>query len=229
MPLKVVGAGLGRTGTMSLKIALEHLGFGRCYHMTECFPDPAAPPRWVSAADGRPDWEAIFEGFSATVDYPACSFWKELSEAFPEAKVVLSVRDADKWFDSTQATIFSPHLLAQLVGSPLAEFFQKTVLRDYGDRIHDRDFMVDYFRRRNAEVEAALPRDRVLVYDVAEGWEPLCAFLGVTVPDTPYPRVNAREDIASMISSISETEGDGFVANLQSGARELLHKEEGRS
>jgi len=228
MPLEVIGAGLGRTGTLSLKLALEHLGFGRCYHMTECFPDPAAPPRWIEAADGRPDWEAIFRGFGATVDYPGCSFWRELAAVYPDAKVVLSVRDPDKWFDSTQATIFAPELMKQLMGSPLKTFFEKTVTAAFGDRLHDRDFMVDYFVRRNAAVAAALPAERLLVYDVAEGWAPLCGFLGVGVPETPFPRANVREDLASMIAAVS---GDGaeFVANLQSGARDLLRKEQDKA
>jgi hypothetical protein len=228
MPLKVIGAGLGRTGTMSLKVALEQLGIGRCYHMTECFPDPAAPPLWVEAAKGRPDWEAIFKGFSATADYPACSFWRELSAFYPEAKVVLSVRDADKWFDSTQATIFSPPLIEQLKGSPLREFFDGAVIGDFGDRIHDRDFMVDYFKRRNAEVVAALPKGRVLVYDVAEGWEPLCRFLEVPVPEAAFPRVNVREDMEALLSGVTGSDEESFVANLQSGARDHLRKAEGR-
>jgi hypothetical protein len=229
MPLKVIGAGLGRTGTMSLKVALEQLGIGRCYHMTECFPDPAAPPLWVQAAEGRADWEAIFKGFTATVDYPACSFWRELSAYYPQAKVVLTVRDADKWFDSTQATIFSAPLLEQLNGSPLKEFFVSTVIGAFGDRVHDRDFMVDYFRRRNAEVAAALPSDRLLVYDVAEGWDPLCRFLGVAVPEAPFPRVNVREDMEALISGVSGSDSSEFVTNLQSGARDHLRKAEGRS
>ena len=227
MPLKVIGAGLGRTGTMSLKVALEQLGIGRCYHMTECFPNPAAPPLWVRAAQGQADWEAIFEGFAATVDYPACSFWRELSDFYPKAKVILTVRDADKWFESTQATIFSPPLLAQLAGSPLQEFFERTVIGAFGDRIHDHDFMVDYFRRRNAEVASALPSDRLLVYDVAEGWAPLCRFLGVPVPETPFPRVNVREDLAAMISEVSAVDSEGFVANLQTSTRDYVRKAEG--
>lgn len=226
MSLAVIGAGLGRTGTMSLKLALEQLGVGRCYHMTECFPDPKAPPLWVAAADGRPDWDAIFDGFAATVDYPACSFWRELSAYYPEAKVVLTVRDADKWFDSTQATIFSEPIRKSLFSSPLGEFFRKTVTGAFGDRIDDRAFMTAYFERRNREVEAELPAERLLVYDVAEGWEPLCRFLQVPVPDRPYPRVNVREDLASMISSVTEGDEGAFVANLQSGAESHLRKAE---
>lgn len=229
MPLKVIGAGLGRTGTLSLKVALEQLGIGRCYHMTECFPDPAAPPLWVEAAHGRADWNAIFEGFSATVDYPACTFWRELSAFYPQAKVILTVRDADKWFDSTQATIFSAPLREQLRGSPLADFFGTTVFRDFGDRIDDREFMVDYFKRRNAEVESALSGERLLVYDVAQGWEPLCRFLDVPVPDAPFPRVNVREDLASLISDVSAGGSAGFVENLRSSARDHLRKAEGRT
>ena len=229
MSLKIIGAGLGRTGTMSLKLAIEQLGIGRCYHMAECFPNPAAPPMWVEAAKGRPDWEAIFDGFSATVDYPGCAFWRELSAAYPEAKIILTVRDADKWFESTQATIFSPPFIKSLLESPLAEFFGSTVIAEFSEHIHDRDWMTGYFKGRNAEVEAAFPEEKLLVYDVAQGWAPLCGFLGVAAPDTPFPRVNAREELAEMISAVNAEGEGGFVASLQATTREHFRKVEGQT
>jgi hypothetical protein len=196
MGLKLVGAGLGRTGTLSIKLALEQLGFGPCYHMIELFMHPAHAAMWARAADGHPEWEKLFGGYASTVDYPGCTFWGDLARFYPEAKVLLSVRDAQAWFDSTQETIFSDRSTQSLEGSPLKEFFDKTVWRGYRDRIHDREFMIDYFTRHNAEVKQAVPRERLLVYEATQGWEPLCAFLGVPVPDRPFPHANSREEYA---------------------------------
>lgn len=196
MALKVIGAGLGRTGTLSLKLALEHLGFGPCYHMIEIMSAGQVRfPQWLQVVRGAPDWEAIFEGFASTVDYPTCTYWKELAEHYPEAKVILSTRDAEGWFDSVQRTIFSPANLARTGEGVMGEFFRGAVTGAFGDRIDDRDFMVDYFRRWEEDVIASLPPERLLVHRLGEGWEPICAFLGVPVPDEPYPRVNTTEDM----------------------------------
>ncbi len=194
MALKLIGAGLGRTGTLSLKLALERLGYGPCYHMAELLMDAARAPSWVRAADGQSDWESIFFGYAATVDYPGCTFWRELAEFYPSAKVLLTVRDADRWFDSTQKTIFSATMTTPLSATLLKEFFDKTVWKDFGDRIHDRQFMVAAFRQHNAAVERAIPKDRLLVYEVEQGWTPLCEFLGVPVPGAPFPCVNTSEE-----------------------------------
>ncbi|MGB6452801.1 MAG: sulfotransferase family protein [Steroidobacteraceae bacterium] len=194
MGLKLVGAGLGRTGTLSIKLALEQLGFGPCYHMTELFIHPTHAPLWERAADGHPDWRTLFSGYASTVDYPGCTFWRDLARSYPEAKVLLTVRDARSWFDSTQETIFSEQSTQTLQGSPLEEFFNKTVWRGLRDRIHDREFMIDHFARHNAEVEHTIPPARLLVYETKQGWDPLCAFLGVPVPGQPFPHVNSRED-----------------------------------
>jgi hypothetical protein len=201
MPLKIIGAGPGRTGTLSVKIALEQLGFGPCYHMMEVMMHPKSIVQWMAAADGNPDWESIFKGYAATVDYPGCSFWREISNRYPEAKVLLTIRDPDQWFESTQATIFSARAIEALRTTPMAKFMERTVWRDFGDRMHDRDFMVASFKRHNAEVESAIPKERLLVYEAAQGWEPLCAFLGVPVPAAPFPRRNSREEMIAMMAS----------------------------
>ena len=166
MALKVIGVGLGRTGTLSLKLALEQLGFGPCYHMTEVLMDPSRGAGWVRAAEGQADWDAIFTGFESTVDYPGCGFWRELAQYYPTAKVLLSVRDPQDWFDSTQATIFSDEHNKPFVKSTLAQFFSKTVFEPYGSRIHDRDFVTAAFQRHNAEVQRDVPANRLLVYEV---------------------------------------------------------------
>src|SRR4026207_181124 len=126
MGLKVIGAGLGRTGTLSLKLALEQLGYGPCYHMTEVFLNPADMRLWIDAADGHPDWDTLFRNFASTVDYPGCSYWRHLVRHYPEARVLLSVRDPDQWFESTQATIFSPQSIQRLRTSPMGPFAEKT-------------------------------------------------------------------------------------------------------
>lgn len=208
MPLELIGAGLGRTGTLSLKMALERLGFGPCYHMMELWEHQEHALEWVRAADGHPDWNHLLGGYRSTVDYPACTFWRELAQIYPAARVLLSVRDPDRWFESTQATIFNETTAAPIKDSPLSEFFRKTVWGDFDDRIHDRDFMVEAFQRHNAEVERTIAPERLLVYEVAQGWQPLCEFLGVPVPDEPFPRVNSSQEWAERHAAEAETEAD---------------------
>ena len=205
MSLKVIGAGLGRTGTASLKVALEQLLGVRCYHMSEAFGNPANPPLWLRAAKGDADWEAIFKGYGATVDYPACGFWRELAAHYPNAKVLLSVRDPDKWFESTRETILSDGIRELTSLTPDKEFFQETVFKDYVGHFGDRAFITSYFKRHNEEVQRAIPKERLLVYDVSQGWEPLCKFLGVPVPKTAFPHVNVRQDFDAMIAAMRQS------------------------
>ena len=196
MALAVIGAGLGRTATFSLKFALEHLGFGPCYHMSEVFAGARRNvPLWLDAIDGRPDWDAIFEGFHSTTDYPACTYWRELAEHYPRAKVILTVRDPDTWFDSVSETIFSDGMQASLRGSPTGDMMQGVIFDAFGERLRDRDFMTEWFIRRNREVIDALPPERLLLFSPKEGWEPLCGFLGVPVPNEPFPRINSRDEL----------------------------------
>lgn len=192
MALKVIGSGLGRTGTMSTKLALEQIGFGPCHHMIEVFAHPESVPLWVDAGNGKPDWDAIFAGYQSMVDHPGCAYWRELMAFYPDAKVLHTVRDPVKWFESTQATIFAPGRPPPPEG-PMRTFMAQ-VLGWYGGDIHDRDFMLDFFERHTAAVVAGVPKDRLLVFEVSQGWEPLCDFLGVPAPDTPYPRENSTAD-----------------------------------
>jgi hypothetical protein len=178
----------------SSDLALEQLGFAPCHHMAEVFADAQRQiPLWNEAGAGRPDWDAIFDGFQAMVDHPGCGYWRELMDYYPDAKVLHTVRDPDKWFDSTQATIFSPENLGRFREGPMATFFgHLKAFYENGD-MNDRGFMTDFFRRHTERVVAAVPADRLLVFNVTEGWEPLCRFLGVPVPATPYPRENSTE------------------------------------
>lgn len=193
MALQVIGAGLGRTGTLSLKLALEHLGFGPCYHAMEIAATVRVSlPLWNDAVLGAPDWERIFAGYGAVVDYPGCLFWRELMVRYPEAKIILTVRDADSWFESVNATIFPAERNGTLLGEPglgISDFLRK----DFGDQIADRAFMVDYFNSWNRSVIEDVPNERLLVFNARDGWIPLCDFLHVPCPDVPFPWLHARE------------------------------------
>jgi hypothetical protein len=204
MALKVIGAGLGRTATFSLKFALEHVGLGPCYHMSEVFASARRNvPLWLDVAAGRPNWAAIFEGYQSTTDYPACSYWRELAEYYPDAKVILSVRDAESWFESVSETIFSQQMQGPLKDSPIGSMMNAVIFDAFGGRVNDRAFMTNWFTRRNQEVIDALPPARLLVFSPKQGWGPLCEFLGVSVPSGPFPRVNSRDEI----SHVSEKQG----------------------
>lgn len=192
MGLKLIGAGLGRTGTLSLKVALEHLGFGPCYHAMEVGATARRSlPLWIDAIQGKPDWDAIFDGYAATVDFPGCCFWRELLAHATDAKVILSVRDADDWFESVHQTIFSPTSGTPVFGES-GQALSRFLRRDFGDRVGDRAFMTDYFRRWNQAVIDTVPAERLLVISSEAGWAPLCEFLGVAIPEVPYPRLHGR-------------------------------------
>lgn len=207
MALEVVGAGLGRTGTLSLKMALERLGFGPCYHMKEVFEHSHHVAEWDRAAAGAPDWDAILGDYRSAVDFPVAAFWSELAAHYPDAKVVLTVRDADRWFQSCTQTIFPP--LLQELPERMADW-QAMVRRTILDRtfesgdLSDRDHAVGCFHRHNEAVRQGLPADRLLVFDVAEGWGSLCDFLGVAVPDEPFPRVNSTEEFRRIADLIMQ-------------------------
>jgi hypothetical protein len=201
MTLSVVGAGFGRTGTLSLKMALEQLGIGRCYHMVEVFQKPEAPEQWRAAGDGEgADWDTIFDGYSATVDWPGATFYREIADHYPKAKVILTERDADAWFKSTQATIFANDLGGG-DGSPFAQMFKAVIGKLFDGRLHDRDHCIAVYRAHNAEVRRVIPAERLLVYEVAQGWGPLCDFLKLPTPDTPMPKVNSTEEFVGRIAN----------------------------
>lgn len=195
--MKVIGAGFGRTGTLSLKSALEELGFGPCYHMVEVFGKPRHIDLWQAAAEGKPvDWDELFRGYRATVDWPACTFYQQLMQAYPDASVLLTVRDPEKWYESVRNTIYqTTHVNA---GSPNApddrhRHLVNTLIwqSTFGGEFEDKQHAIAIFKRHIQEVKDHVPSDRLLVYDVTEGWEPLCRFLHVETPSgTPFPRLN---------------------------------------
>lgn len=221
MALKIIGAGMGRTGTASLKVALETLGLGRCYHMSEVLKNPPCTADWIEAAGGNPDWDKIFSGYTATVDNPGCNFWKELADHYPDAKVILTVRDSGKWFDSTNETIHSVEFAGFIKNSPFGEMVQKTIWNVMENRMQDRDYMIDFFEKRTSEIIDTIAADRLLVYRVSEGWGPLCAFLDVPVPDSEFPRINSRDETKQMLAGIMAAGGGPSAEAMQAAGREL--------
>ena len=200
MTLSIIGAGLPRTGTSSLKLALEYLGLGPCFHMREVITHPERAQYFSDAADGKPvNWDKAFEGYRSTTDAPACHFYKQLMVAYPKANVILSVRDFEGWFSSTQETILQPFVMKMHVAMNTLEMCNK-IGWGTDPKLRDKDYMLARFNRHNDEVKASVPREKLLVFEAKQGWEPLCKFLGVPVPDTPYPRVNSRDDFGGRMT-----------------------------
>lgn len=200
MALEVIGPGFGRTGTNSLQIALQQLGFRPCHHMYEVGEHHELLPGWQAAARGEPvDWDDIFAGYRAQTDWPGARYWRELVTHYPAAKVVLTTRDPDEWFDSVQATI-APFLAGcgtypDAHMNALCEMANETIaVQIFNGRLSDRAEATRIFRDHIDEVRATVPADRLLVFDVRNGWEPLCAFLGAGVPEVPYPRTNSTRE-----------------------------------
>jgi len=207
MSLKIIGAGLGRTGTASLKVALEMLGIGKGYHMSEVLQDPVKGKEWIEAADGNADWDKIFDGYGSSLDYPGCTFWEELAEHYPDARIILTVRDPVRWFDSVTETIMSQMLVNGTKGSPFGELMQRVVFDTVENRMQDKDYMVAYFEKRNADIIASAPAERFLLYRVRDGWGPLCEFLGLPVPDDEFPHINSREETRLLIEKMTSGKG----------------------
>jgi hypothetical protein len=202
MSLRIVGAGLGRTGTTSLKAALELLLDGRCYHMIEVFGNDDAVATWDRAVGGDlPDWDEFLGEYRATVDWPAAAFWRELSAAYPDAKVLLSTRDADSWWKSASNTIFEVSQRDIQPDSPFAAQ-QRMILNLLHGRFtlnwDDADAAKAAYLRHNAEVRAEVPADRLVEWQPGDGWGPLCAALGVPEPAEPYPHVNTTDEFRAM-------------------------------
>lgn len=204
MALDIIGPGFGRTGTSSLRTALEHLGFGPCHHMFEVRDNPAQLPGWEAAADGRSrDWDSLFAGYRSQVDWPGARYWRELSEYYPQSRVILTVRDPGEWFDSISATILP--FLASRGANPtryvndLAEMAKRLVDDQvFEGRMAERDHAIAVFKAHVAEVQATIPAGRLLVYDIAQGWEPLCAFLDCPVPAISFPHLNSSRQFVEV-------------------------------
>jgi hypothetical protein len=207
MPLKVIGAGFGRTGTASLKTALEMLGFGPCYHMMEVFQHPEHVPLWQSVVDGNlADLDPILAGYNSTCDWPTCSYYEAQMQANPDAKIILTVRDPETWYESAQATIFPATTSTQPQTDPVragqSRFANQLIWHGhFSGRFGDKAHAIGVFNQHVETVKRRVPADKLLVFDVKEGWEPLCAFLDVPVPDAPFPRTNDRAEFIARRSA----------------------------
>jgi Sulfotransferase domain len=214
MALKVVGAGFGRTGTLSLKSALEKLGFGPCYHMFEVVERPDHIEMWHTLAHGGAiDWDLLFRDFRSTVDWPAARYWREIADHYPDAKVLLSVRDPEAWYKSVTDTIYRGLTMRMPDNVPAVrrqqmEMARKIVMQDTFDgRFEDKAHAIDVFNRHIETVRASVDPARLLVFDVKEGWAPLCRFLGVAAPDEPFPRLNDTATIQAMMKKQMQQSG----------------------
>jgi hypothetical protein len=203
MTIEVFSAGFGRTGTMSLKLALEEIGFGPCHHMAEVRDNGEVQiPLWNAACAGNPDFDTIYDGYRAAVDWPTAAFWRELAEYYPEAKILLSTRSAESWVRSFSETILSILIAPDSwpePAKPWLEMVTDVVMKRSLNGGTSPEELLAAFDAQEAAVKAAIPSERLLVFDVREGWEPLCRFLDRPVPSTPFPRTNSKEEFFKLV------------------------------
>lgn len=221
--MRLIGAGLPRTATLTQKIAVEMLGLAPCYHMVNVLGDLSLVPSWIEAFEGRQNWDRIFQGHQATVDWPGAFFYQELIEAYPDAKVLLSVRDGDSWACSMRETIwgvlYGDTLMRDLsaararIDPGWATYIELMVaMWDKSGLIGAEDgfeasTLARAMDRYNDQVQQSVPAERLLVWSPDDGWEPLCEFVGAPVPSAPLPHVN---DAATFVDRINE----GAIATL---------------
>jgi hypothetical protein len=198
--LRVVGAGLGRTGTNSLKVALELLLGAPCYHMYEVVARPADTQVWHAAVRGeKVDFAALLDGFAATVDWPACAFWREIAQTGEEPLILLSTRDSSiRWWDSVAATIL-PTITQPLPPDDPLTAQRRTMIREmmqtrFAPDWRDRDQAIAAYERHNEDVRGSVPRERLIDWRPGDGWDPICAALDVAVPEVPFPHVNTTDE-----------------------------------
>lgn len=205
MALQVIGAGVGRTGTLSLRMAIDQLGLGPCHHMKEVLHNrPRQVPLWQAVVDGKPDWAEIYRGYPSAVDWPTATYFRELRAVYPQAKFILTVRPAQVWAESFSETIYKAlagRLHAPAEMQPWLTMCAGVIGKaGFGDGL-DMAGLVAAFEAHVAAVRAAIPADRLLVFDVKDGWAPLCAFLGVRVPEGDFPRSNDRAEFWELIKA----------------------------
>ena len=212
MALKIIGTGVGRTGTYSLRTALTKLDLGPCHHMEEVLHHmPVQLPLWQAVVKGSPDWAAIYAGYGSAVDWPTAAFFRELSKAYPEAKFILTVRSPDSWAASFSETIYTllagkdeapPHMRAWL------DMATAVIEKSGFPGGMSTTALANAFTAHNEAVKAAIPPHRLLVYEVKQGWEPLCKFLGTPVPSEAFPQTNSRAEFWELVKRGSAPPAD---------------------
>ena len=227
MSIKVIGAGLGRTGTMSLKRALEHLSGEKCFHMVELLYQPDRL-KYLKKADltRLMNWEKLFDGFGSATDFPCCIYYQELAKLYPEAKVILTVRDPEKWYESTLETIYrgkpkNGKDIAKLMWNyvrfndvrkvtPIFMYNDKLIWEGFfKGKFEDRNHTIDIYHRHIETVKKTIPKGRLLVFNVKEGWKPLCDFLGQPIPNIPFPRTHQRTEFNQVMDLLLD---DGVLS-----------------
>ncbi|GAA1004800.1 sulfotransferase family protein [Acrocarpospora pleiomorpha] len=207
--VEIIGAGMGRTGTYSLQAALVRLGYGPCHHMSSLGEHPGSIPRWEAVVRGEEvDWKDLLAGYRSAVDWPVCSFWRDLADTYSDAKVVLTVRDPESWYASARETIYrymakQPGIegvimrLEERLYPSLRRrraLCERLIWKDtFESRFDEPEFAMEIFQRHNKAVQRAIAPDRLLVFDVRQGWQPLCDFLDVEIPDEPFPHLNIAD------------------------------------
>ncbi|HTB06834.1 MAG TPA: sulfotransferase [Bacteroidia bacterium] len=219
MALKIIGSGLGRTGTHSLKEALEHIGFGKCYHMIELLQNPKGLPYFIDAEGGKvPNWDALFTGYLSAIDYPVARYYKELMKVYPDAKVIHTTRDPESWYQSCMETIFwaskpdAGRILKMMLRIPFSKTIRERlpvlkyngslIDKEFGKDLTDKAAVIKKFTDHNEEVLRVVPKEKLLVFKAQDGWEPLCKFLNVPVPATPYPKSNTKAEFIQNVKSM---------------------------
>ena len=211
MSLKIIGAGFGRTGTKSLQLALETLGYGKCYHMEELFRNPEGVKHWADAYNETlVNWNDLFKNYSSIEDFPGSMYYKELFNYYPEAKIILSVRDPESWYQSTLNTIYAfdpgPAIKIKLLlkmpfSSKARHLFKAIQLNDksiwkkfFEGKFKDKTYAIHKFNSHIEEVKQIIPKDQLLIFEARNGWEPLCEFLNKPIPEIPYPSTNKSQN-----------------------------------
>jgi len=201
--MKVIGVGFGRSGTMSLKQALGELGAGPCFHMIDLIQDPSKVGPWHAAVfEGEMDWDAMFDGFESTIDWPGCTLWRDLIDAFPEAKVLLNYRDFDAFYRSLETTVYALRKAAKegtlepdaSRPQPVPELWEiideLIFARDLQGSIEDRERVREICEQRLEEIQSTVPADRLTVWKLGDGWGPLCEMLDVHEPEHEFPHLH---------------------------------------
>ncbi|MFN2457260.1 MAG: sulfotransferase family protein [Chitinophagaceae bacterium] len=220
MSIKIIGAGLPRTGTNTLKASLEKLGYKKTYHMKELLVHPENLHYWTTLKEtGTTKWDELYNGYQATVDFPAYPWYKEHMKRYPEAKVILTVRPFEKWYTSIYSTIWQAgpqtasqkiKMMSKLLFNPrlrsvikCVKFAKGTIFKDHlQGKFEDKAFAEQVFHKHTEDVKAYVPAEKLLVYDVSEGWGPLCRFLGVPEPNEPLPHLNKKENFKAMLGEL---------------------------
>lgn len=222
--IKVIGAGFPRTGTTTLKNSLETLGFGKCYHMKELLVHPERLKYWKELDEkGNTDWDALFDNYHSCVDVPGYPYYKILMQQYPEAKVILTHRPFDQWYTSAANTIKQAgpqtilEKLAMLIKLPFdarlrravkaIQFFERIFWKDqFNGKFDDKESAKQIYQKHINDVKEYVPKEKLLVYNVADGWAPLCAFLNVTIPLQDFPHLNKKEQFKEMLGHLIKGE-----------------------